>query len=113
MFFYLQILILFCWDFFLCSLYPPITSDILRQEYKREFDSDLKKYKKMCAEMDDINTQLQQLNKQLDGLTEGTAQYQVLYKSAEHNLLPCASRIMFLWHVLWYFLIDFLYICYH
>ncbi|KAM5192320.1 occludin-like [Mantella aurantiaca] len=74
------------WD----SLYPPITSDIQRQEYKREFDSDLRKYKKMCAEMDDINTQLQQLNKQLDGLTEGTAQYQGV--AEEYNRLKDLKR---------------------
>lgn len=75
--FYLQIFFNVLWNFSLYSVYPPITSDIQRQEYKREFDSDLRKYKKMCAEMDNINNQLQQLSKQLDRLTDGTAQYQV------------------------------------
>lgn len=74
------------WD----SLYPPITSDSQRLEYKREFDSDLKRYKKMCAEMDDINTQLQQLNKQLDGLSEGSTQYQGV--ADEYNRLKDIKR---------------------
>lgn len=74
------------WD----SLYPPITSDSQRLEYKREFDSDLKRYKKMCTEMDDINTQLQQLNKQLDGLSEGTTQYQGV--AEEYNRLKDIKR---------------------
>ncbi|KAH0625976.1 hypothetical protein JD844_034372 [Phrynosoma platyrhinos] len=34
------------------SLYPPITSDGVRQTYKQEFDTDLKRYKQLCAEMD-------------------------------------------------------------
>ncbi|KAM4709035.1 occludin-like isoform 1-T3 [Discoglossus pictus] len=74
------------WD----SLYPPIVSDDERQDYKREFDSDLRRYKKMCAEMDDINNQLQQLNKQLDGLTEGTTQYQGV--AEEYNRLKDLKR---------------------
>lgn len=74
------------WD----SLYPPITSDSQRQDYKREFDSDLKRYKKMCAEMDDINNQLQQLNKQLDGLAEGATQYQGV--AEEYNRLKDIKR---------------------
>ncbi|KAM9329675.1 occludin-like [Gastrophryne carolinensis] len=74
------------WD----SLYPPITSDGQRHEYKREFDSDLRRYKKMCSEMDDINNQLQQLNKQLDGLTEGSAQYQGV--AEEYNRLKDQKR---------------------
>ncbi|XP_069818414.1 occludin-like isoform X2 [Dendropsophus ebraccatus] len=74
------------WD----SIYPPITSDAQRQDYKREFGSDLKRYKKMCAEMDDINTQLQQLNKQLDGLSEGTTQYQGV--AEEYNRLKDIKR---------------------
>ncbi|XP_063770473.1 occludin-like [Pseudophryne corroboree] len=74
------------WD----SIYPPITSDTQRQDYKREFDSDLRRYKKMCAEMDDINNQLQQLSKQLDGLPENTAQYQGV--AEEYNRLKELKR---------------------
>ncbi|KAM4810197.1 occludin-like [Rhinophrynus dorsalis] len=74
------------WD----SLYPPIDSDAQRQDYKREFDSDLRRYKRMCAEMDEVNNQLQKLNKQLDGLTEGTTQYQGV--ADEYNRLKDLKR---------------------
>ncbi|KAM8961148.1 occludin-like [Pelodytes ibericus] len=74
------------WD----NLYPPIDSDTQRQDYKREFDSDLRRYKRMCAEMDDVNNQLQQLGKQLDGLTEGTIQYQGV--AEEYNRLKDLKR---------------------
>lgn len=59
------------------SHYPPITSDGARQEYKQDFDSDLKRYKQLCAQMDGINDQINQLSRQLDQLPEGTLQYQV------------------------------------
>lgn len=59
------------------SVYPPITSDGARQEYKQEFDMDLKHYKQLCAEMDNINDELNQLSKQLDSLSEDSPQYQV------------------------------------
>ncbi|XP_069072744.1 occludin-like isoform X2 [Pleurodeles waltl] len=74
------------WD----SVYPPITTDELRQEYKREFDLDLKHYKQMCAEMDDINDQINQLNKQLDGLSENSLQYQGV--AEEYNRLKDLKR---------------------
>lgn len=59
------------------SLYPPITSDGARQRYKQEFDTDLKRYKQLCAEMDSINDRLNQLSRRLDSITEDSPQYQV------------------------------------
>lgn len=59
------------------SLYPPITSDSTRQRYKQEFDTDLKRYKQLCAEMDSVNDRLNQLSRQLDSITEDSPQYQV------------------------------------
>ena len=59
------------------SVYPEITSDGQRQEYKREFDADLREYKHLCAEMDDISDQMNKLSRQLDTLDETSAQYQV------------------------------------
>ncbi|XP_034562969.1 occludin isoform X2 [Notolabrus celidotus] len=56
--------------------YPTIRSDTERHEYKREFDSDLKEYKRLCAEMDDINDQLNKLSRQLDTLDDTSAKYQ-------------------------------------
>uniref|UniRef100_A0A8C6WZN2 Si:ch73-61d6.3 n=1 Tax=Neogobius melanostomus TaxID=47308 RepID=A0A8C6WZN2_9GOBI len=61
------------------EMYPAITSDAQRQDYKREFDADLKDYKRMCADMDDINDQLNKLSRQLDTLDETSAKYQVRY----------------------------------
>lgn len=61
------------------STYPEIRSDAERHDYKREFDADLREYKRLCAEMDDINDQLNKLSRQLDTLDETSAKYQVRY----------------------------------
>lgn len=58
-------------------MYPAITSDAQRHDYKREFDADLREYKRLCAEMDDINDQLNKLSRQLDALDDTSAKYQV------------------------------------
>lgn len=62
--------------YFIFSLYPEIMSSSQRQEYKREFDSDLRTYKQLCAEIDDINDELHKLSRELDTLNEGTSKYQ-------------------------------------
>lgn len=64
-------------SFFSSSMYPEITSDDQRHDYKREFDADLREYKRLCAEMDDINDQLNKLSRQLDTLDDTSAKYQV------------------------------------
>lgn len=69
------------WD----RIYPVISSDAQRQDYKREFDADLREYKRMCAEMDDINDQLNKLSRQLDTLDETSAKYQAV--AEEYNQL--------------------------
>uniref|UniRef100_UPI00398F0E0D occludin b n=1 Tax=Pristiophorus japonicus TaxID=55135 RepID=UPI00398F0E0D len=66
------------------SQYPPIASDQQRQDYKREFDNDLQQYKRLQAELDEINKQFSQLDKQIDE-TEDNEQYQVV--AAEYNRL--------------------------
>ncbi|XP_026882739.2 occludin [Electrophorus electricus] len=73
------------------SMYPEITSDTQRQEYKLEFDSDLRRYKQLCAEMDDINDELNKLNRELDTLDEGTAKYQAV--AEEFNRLKDLKRM--------------------
>ncbi|XP_058019656.1 occludin-like isoform X2 [Ahaetulla prasina] len=67
------------------SHYPPITSDDARQRYKQDFDTDLKRYKRLCGEMDGINDQINQLSGQLDQLPEDTLQYQGV--AEEYNRL--------------------------
>uniref|UniRef100_A0A3Q0S6J8 Occludin n=1 Tax=Amphilophus citrinellus TaxID=61819 RepID=A0A3Q0S6J8_AMPCI len=69
------------WD----SMYPEITSDAQRHDYKREFDTDLREYKRLCAEMDDINDQLNKLSRQLDTLDDTSARYQIV--ADEYNQL--------------------------
>ncbi|XP_042285054.1 uncharacterized protein LOC121908817 [Thunnus maccoyii] len=61
---------------YLFRLYPEIISDQQRRRYKREFDSDLARYKSLCAEMDDISDQMHMLNRELDTLDEGSMKYQ-------------------------------------
>lgn len=58
-------------------LYPEIISDEQRRRYKSEFDSDLSRYKALCAEMDQLSDQIHQLSRELDGLDADSAQYQV------------------------------------
>ncbi|XP_068599787.1 occludin [Brachionichthys hirsutus] len=67
------------------SSYPEITSDAERHEYKREFDADLREYKRLCAEMDDINDQLIKLGRQLDTADDTSAKYQAA--AEEYNQL--------------------------
>ncbi|XP_038661337.1 occludin b [Scyliorhinus canicula] len=64
------------------SQYPPITSDQQRLDYKKEFDNDHQQYKYLQAELDDINKQFSQLNKQIDE-TDDDEQYQAV--AAEYN----------------------------
>ncbi|XP_062855584.1 occludin [Trichomycterus rosablanca] len=73
------------------SLYPEITSDAQRQQYKREFDSDLQTYKKLCAEIDDVNDELNKLSRELDTLDEGTSKYQAV--AEEFNRLKDMKRM--------------------
>ncbi|XP_012729115.2 occludin [Fundulus heteroclitus] len=56
--------------------YPAITTDEQRCRYKREFDSDLARYKSLCAEMDNISDQMHKLSRELDTLDEGSMKYQ-------------------------------------
>ncbi|NWI57076.1 OCLN protein, partial [Calyptomena viridis] len=72
------------------SLYPPISSDGTRQRYKQEFDSDLRRYKQLCADMDTINDRLGLLGKQLDSVPEDSPQYQDL--AEEDNRLKDLKR---------------------
>ncbi|KAM4708908.1 occludin isoform 1-T2 [Discoglossus pictus] len=57
------------------SEYPPITSDPQRHEYKQEFDAGLQGYKKLQAELDDVNKSMSLLDKDLDDHPVGSAAY--------------------------------------
>lgn len=62
---------------FSSRLYPEIISDEQRQQYKTEFDSDLTRYKTLCADMDELSDQIHQLSRELDCLDVDSIQYQV------------------------------------
>ncbi|MBN3324166.1 OCLN protein, partial [Atractosteus spatula] len=58
-----------------CSEFPPIASEQDRQDYKQEFDRDHLEYKKLQAEMDEVNKKLSEVDRELDELEEGSPQY--------------------------------------
>lgn len=58
-------------------LYSEIISDEQRRQYKTEFDSDLSRYKTLCADMDELSDQIHQLSRELDGLDVDSIKYQV------------------------------------
>ncbi|XP_047197973.1 uncharacterized protein LOC118118010 [Hippoglossus stenolepis] len=74
----------------LYRLYPEITSDEQRQQYKREFDSDLARYKRLCADMDNISDQMHKLSRELDALDESSVKYQGV--AEEYNRLKYLKR---------------------
>ncbi|XP_061588636.1 uncharacterized protein LOC133452912 [Cololabis saira] len=61
---------------YLYRMYPAITSDEQRREYKKEFDSDLAHYKSVCSRMDDISDQMHKLSRERDALDEDSTKYQ-------------------------------------
>ncbi|CAB1317742.1 unnamed protein product, partial [Coregonus sp. 'balchen'] len=71
-------------------MYPEITSDRQRRQYKKEFDSDLASYKRVCAEMDDISEQMHKLSRELDTLEERTMKYQGV--ADEYNRIKDLKR---------------------
>uniref|UniRef100_A0A8D0G599 Occludin n=1 Tax=Sphenodon punctatus TaxID=8508 RepID=A0A8D0G599_SPHPU len=65
--------------------YPPVTSDQERQAYKRDFDTGLQAYKKLQAELDEVNKELSRLDKELDDYSEDSEEYKVA--AEEYNRL--------------------------
>ncbi|XP_063113960.1 occludin-like [Cavia porcellus] len=70
--------------------YPPITSDQQRQLYKRNFDSGLQEYKRLQAELDDVNKELSRLDKELDDYREESEEY--MAAADEYNRLKQVKR---------------------
>lgn len=63
-------------------LYPEVISDEQRQQYKTEFDSDLSRYKSLCADMDELSDQIHQLSRELDWLDMDSTKYRVRESSS-------------------------------
>ncbi|KAM4719541.1 occludin [Anableps anableps] len=57
------------------SEFPPIANEQERNSYKREFDRDHLEYKDLQAELDVLNKDLSNLDRELDELQEGSPQY--------------------------------------
>uniref|UniRef100_H3D7N8 Occludin a n=1 Tax=Tetraodon nigroviridis TaxID=99883 RepID=H3D7N8_TETNG len=57
------------------SEFPPIANEQQRSDYKREFDRDHQEYRELQAELDAINKQLSDVDRELDELQEGSPQY--------------------------------------
>ncbi|XP_068195964.1 uncharacterized protein zgc:154006 [Antennarius striatus] len=75
---------------YLYRLYSEIISDEQRRRYKKEFDSDLARYKSLCAEMDEISDQMHELSRELDALDEDSIKYQGV--ADEYNRLKGLKR---------------------
>ncbi|KAM6948769.1 occludin [Aplochiton taeniatus] len=75
---------------YLFSLYPEIMSDVQRRQYKRDFAADLRRYKSLCAELDDVSDQLHELGRELDALEEDSLRYQGVVD--EYNRLKDLKR---------------------
>lgn len=60
-----------------CSELPPIVTEEQRLDYKREFDGDHMEYKRIQAELDDVNLGLAEVDKELDRLKQGSPQFLV------------------------------------
>ncbi|RXN38987.1 occludin-like protein [Labeo rohita] len=56
--------------------YSEITTDEQRRQYKKQFDISLAEYKNLCAEMDDISDQMNELSRELDTLREDSTKFQ-------------------------------------
>ncbi len=60
-----------------CSLFPPIVDEQERLNYKQEFDRDHQEYKSLQVELDSINQDLADLDRELDRHPEGSPQFLV------------------------------------
>uniref|UniRef100_A0A3Q0RJ41 Occludin b n=1 Tax=Amphilophus citrinellus TaxID=61819 RepID=A0A3Q0RJ41_AMPCI len=66
-------------------LFPPIVDEQERLTYKQEFDRDHKEYKSLQAELDSINQDLADLDRELDRHPDGSPQF--LDALSEYNRL--------------------------
>ncbi|XP_023276945.1 occludin-like [Seriola lalandi dorsalis] len=86
------------------SEFPPIANEQERNDYKREFDRDHLEYKDLQAELDAINKNLSEVDRELDELEEGSPQYldaldeynriKNLKKSADYQMKKRRSKYL-------------------
>lgn len=61
----------------ICSLFPSIVDEQERLNYKREFDRDHQEYKSLQVELESINQDLADLDRELGRQPEGSPQFLV------------------------------------
>ncbi|KAL2091901.1 hypothetical protein ACEWY4_011699 [Coilia grayii] len=91
-------------DLDLDSEYPSIVTEDQRLNYKREFDRDHMEYKRLQAELDDVNLGLAEVDREMDRLPEGSPQFldamdeynrlKNLKKSAEYQTKKKRSKYL-------------------
>ncbi|TRY66301.1 hypothetical protein DNTS_008062 [Danionella cerebrum] len=69
---------------------PEIKSDDQRRECKKQFDVSLAVYKRLCAELDEINDEMNELSRELDTLHEESTKFQAV--ADEYNRLKDLKR---------------------
>lgn len=72
--------------------YPRIANEKERNDYKRDFDRDHLEYKDLQAELDGINKNLADVDRELDDLQEGSPQYLVRACREIHQCCISAQR---------------------
>lgn len=72
--------------------YPRIANEKERNDYKQDFDRDHQEYKDLQAELDGINKNLADVDRELDDLQEGSPQYLVRTCSQRHQCCISAPR---------------------
>ncbi|XP_062399815.1 MARVEL domain-containing protein 2b [Sardina pilchardus] len=77
-------------DLDLDSEFPPIVTEEQRLDYKRAFDRDHMEYKRIQAEIDDVNLGVTEVDRELDRLQEGSPQF--LDAMDEYNRLKNLKR---------------------
>lgn len=70
------------------SLLPSIVDEQQRLNYKREFDRDHQEYKRLQAELDNVNLNLAELSRDLDRYPADTSQFLV-----NNSNIPIISNI--------------------
>lgn len=80
---------------FYFSEFPPIANEQERSDYKRIFDREHQEYKDLQAELDSINKDLSNVDRELDELQEGSPQYLVRSNVTKVFLFTITSLIIY------------------
>lgn len=62
---------------FCCRLFPPISSDATRNEYKRIFNEEYQEYLELKGQIDVVTNEVTALNEQMAAVKKGTEEAKV------------------------------------